>query len=346
MEANNNAYRYSGRWGNVPALRRLVSFLPSHMARTGYAVEIGWFLADYAATQAGSVLEARKMARLQRLAEVEGNDILADKWAAEKKASKTGAACIIPAAWYQSTHAANDPHVPSGIMCVDIDRRDNMEVPLDEWAAFPDALQNSPLWQHVGFIGESRSGWEYGGYFVLLLIDGADNYPARFEAVRRWFLACGVNIDRAAANINHCRAVTWQDADARERDLLTPLPRINPDATPYGGKYTPPPSHIPSLGASHTRGADFARAVAAVKYITAHHINIADDFDTWTRCALALSGFGVQGLSLFCAVSSVSSKYREGECEAKFRNALRTRHGCITIATFFQICKDYGVPIN
>ena len=340
-------YKYDGRWGDAPALRAVCSLLRNHRERTtAAACEIGYFLGYFADAKRENVQTARAAAKNAAEAKKQGKTAEAEHWEQIKKEAKTAAPYIIPAAYYPGTHTADAEHTPSGVLCVDIDRQDNLQISAVDWANLPAALQASKFGKYCAFIGESRSGWERGGYFVLVPITGADDYGARFAAVERWMAAAGVKIDRAARNINHGRALTIQDNSTRAG--FCSLPIVNAAAEPYGAKYfEPKPKRKPAVQYTGSRRSEYERARRAAAYIAANRVQISDDFAEWTRLAFAFSAaFGDAGEALFLQIAETSPKFRSRENDYKWKNAQQTASGRVGIATFWHLCKRAGLDIK
>ena len=66
-------YRYGGEWGEVPALHSVCTMLKSHQEReTTAAVEIGYFLSQYATECADYVKQIRAAAEQMERAKAGG----------------------------------------------------------------------------------------------------------------------------------------------------------------------------------------------------------------------------------------------------------------------------------
>ena len=340
-------YKYDNRWGYTPALHALCSLLRNHRERTTFcACEIGYFLGYFADHHRANVLQAREAAKNAAEAKARGDEQAAAAWEQKKRELKTAAPYILPAAYYPQNHTADSPRTPSGVLCVDIDRKDNLHISAADWASLPADLQASKFGKYCAFIGESRSGWERGGYFVLVPITGADDYPQRFAAVARWMEGAGVKIDMAAKNMNHGRALTLQDNSTRTG--FCSLPIVNPAAEPYGAKYFEPrPERKPAAACVGSKRSEYERARRAAAYIARNGVQISDDFTEWTRLALAFATeFGEAGEALFLQVAEVSPKFRSRENDYKWKNAKQTASGRVGIATFWYLCKRAGLDIK
>ena len=65
---------------------------------------------------------------------------------------------------------------------------------------------------------------------------------------------------------------------------------------------------------------------------------------SWIKVGFALASLGESGRQFFHLCSSQNEKYDRRETDRKFDN-LQKGNGSIKIATFFKICKDYGVSL-
>lgn len=338
-------YCYDGRWGENPALHTVCTFLENHQAKeTTAAMELGFFLGQFADESADFVREIRGGVFLLESAKASGDNERAKQWTEWKRECKKKSPCIIPAAYYPKTHAANDECTPTNILCIDIDRQDNLQIPLNEWANLPADIMHSTMGKHCLFVGESQSGWRFGGYFCLVLLSGVDDFAARFAAVENWFSCGGVKIDAAAKNINHCRAISFQDNS--ERDGFCTLPQVNCAAVPFAVKWKPKPLQKKTFATNYAGKDEYSRAARACAFVHAHGVNVCDGFDDWTKLAFALaSGFGARGEELFLQCASVSAKYDERENRKKYQNALNTHTGRADLASFWYLLKSAGVDI-
>ncbi len=75
--------------------------------------------------------------------------------------------------------------------------------------------------------------------------------------------------------------------------------------------------------------------------------NIADSYSDWLRLGFALAdGLGSEGRDLYHQLSAQSAKYREAECEKKWRQCLAKSNGRTTIKTFYFMAQQAGVDLS
>lgn len=77
------------------------------------------------------------------------------------------------------------------------------------------------------------------------------------------------------------------------------------------------------------------------------NINLTESYHDWIKVGMALaSEYKEQGRAYFHDVSSASSKYDAEQCDKKYDNLLKTASGRVTIASFFNYCKQVGLEIK
>lgn len=92
---------------------------------------------------------------------------------------------------------------------------------------------------------------------------------------------------------------------------------------------------------------ELAKARAVARELVRRGANIADSYGDYLKLGFALAnGLGNQGRDLYHQLSSMSPKYREGDCERKWQQCLRQNDGRTTIATFYQMAKLAGVDLS
>lgn len=89
---------------------------------------------------------------------------------------------------------------------------------------------------------------------------------------------------------------------------------------------------------------DFNLAEKVVAECERRGINLCGNYQDWTNTAMALADLGDDGRSLFHRLASMDGKYRQGENDKKFTNALRTTKR-IHLATLFYLAKQSGINL-
>ena len=211
----------------------------------------------------------------------------------------------------------------SGLICVDIDRKDNLHIPNFD-TLIGDALCRL---EQVAYASRSVSG---GGYFLIIPLKYPHRHKQHFEALVRCFKDMGINIDRACGDV--CR-LRCQSYDLHQY--------INLKAVPFSSVHMEP-RHFHRFNFDYN-GIDAEDKVAVMcRQIALYGVDITANYDDWTKVGMALSSLGESGRQWFHLCSSQNPKYNAAECDRKFDNLLRNSKK-VGIGTFFYLCKQAGL---
>ncbi len=84
-----------------------------------------------------------------------------------------------------------------------------------------------------------------------------------------------------------------------------------------------------------------------VEQIEKHHLDITNGYANWLNIGFALNdALGTAGRQYFHRVSQFSSKYKPQDCDKQYDNIEKSRNSGVTIKTFFQYAKDFGINIR
>lgn len=228
-------------------------------------------------------------------------------------------ACI--SGLFQPTRKAENLVRHSGLICVDIDRKDNLHI--DNWDEIKQELCKL---KEIAYISLSVSG---NGYFVIIPLKYPHAHKGQFEKLKQDFARIGIIIDPACGDVTRMRCLSY-DAE----------PYINVEAIPYDGYYKEP---RPTNSYQYSGGDNILDKVAkCCEKIGANGIDITGDYKDWFTVGCALASLGESGRSFFHICSRQNTKYKYAETDKKFSNLLRTGKR-IGIGSFFEICKDYGI---
>ena len=208
----------------------------------------------------------------------------------------------------------------SNLLCVDIDKKDNMSVP---WF---DNLKNE--WHNIPQILYAAHSVRGEGWFAIFHIAYPEKHRAHFEALQRDFANSGLVVDKSCKDVSRMRTISYD-----------PEPYVNEAATLYNKVWVEPKPtiHIPYSG-----GDDKEDVEKCCRIIADRGIDITATYDDWFHVGAALASLGKRGRSLFHQVSSQNAKYKASETDKKFDNLLRNVSN-IKIGTFFHICSQYGI---
>ena len=228
---------------------------------------------------------------------------------------------------FAPTRSADNLVKHSGLICVDIDRKDNLHIENFD-TLIDDVLRHI---EEVMYAAHSVSG---NGYFLIIPLKYPNRHKAQFEKLVREFQDMSINIDRACGDV--CR-LRCQSYDLRQY--------INLHAKPFSGVYQEPKPIRPRFDYS-SNGEDGEEKVARLcREIEQYHIDLTANYDDWMKVGAALSNLGESGRQWFHLCSSQNSGYNAVECDRKFNNLLRSTRR-ISLATFFYACKNAGLDIK
>jgi len=222
---------------------------------------------------------------------------------------------------FSPTRKAENLVAHSNLLCIDIDKKDNMGV---EW--FNDLKSE---WNNVPQILYAAHSVRGEGWFAIFRIAFPDKHRAQFEALRRDFAKEGLIVDNACKDVCRLRAMSYD-----------PEPYINESATLYT-KVWKEPQHIVYVPIC-LQDDEMDRVEKCCRIIAGRDIDITSTYDDWIRVGSALASLGERGREYFHLVSSTNEKYQADETDKKFNNLLRNVSK-ISIGTFFYICSQHGV---
>ena len=147
----------------------------------------------------------------------------------------------------------------SGLICVDIDRQDNLQI--DNWDEVKQELSKLP---QIAYASLSVSG---NGYFVIIPLRYPDYHKGQFEKLKRDFERMGIVIDRACGDVSRMRCLSY-DAE----------PYINANAIPYEGYYAEPK---PAASYQYSGDEVLDKVAKCCKRIETSGIDITGDYQSW-----------------------------------------------------------------
>lgn len=227
---------------------------------------------------------------------------------------------------FSPTRAAENLVRHSGLICVDIDKKDNLHLGnLD--TLIEDTLSRI---DEVAYASRSVNG---NGYFVIIPLKYPEAHKAHFEKLVRDFAALDIVIDRACGDVSRLRC---QSYDLHQY--------INLEAKPYEGLYHKPKPIRPvfSYNLSDIDAED--KVAGLCRIISQQHIDLTANYEDWMKIGAALSSLGESGRQWFHLCSAQNGKYNAAECDRKFNNLLRSNRR-IGIGTFFYLCNNAGLEV-
>ena len=207
----------------------------------------------------------------------------------------------------------------SGILCMDLDDKDNPEMNIDQ-------LKHDP---YVYAYHRSVGGFGHAIYFIIEPQRHLDAYYAIEKYLANTYqLIC----DAACKDTSRLRFVSY------DPDLY-----IRNDKTIVFRKYLKKEKSEPKKIYPHGKS-DIEHIL---QQISQRGIDITTDYWDWLQIGFALAGhYGEQGRPYFHIVSQQNDKYKQEDCDDKYDECLRTGQGRVRINTFFYKCQEAGIEIQ
>ena len=232
---------------------------------------------------------------------------------------------------FKPTRKADHLVSHSGLICLDIDGKDN---PCIEVSEIRSVLSER---SDVAYASLSAGG---GGMYAIIPIAYPHRHLAQFLALEDEFRqSYGICLDRACKDVTRLRAASYD-----------PQAYINPNAKPYTGinleQERRPRSEEDRMRFTLTpeqQGTQYEAVVRCVEKIEQYGIDITGGYSEWFRIGMSLASLGdAKGRPLFHAVSRQYKGYTYEETDRKFNDLLRSR-GDVGLGTFFYWCQQYGI---
>ena len=226
---------------------------------------------------------------------------------------------------FSPTRAKNNLSQHSGLICVDIDAKDNPDI-LD-WETLKQDLSVLP---QIAYCALSVSG---KGLFLVIPLRYPEKHLQQFRQLQIDFRKMGIMIDSACSDITRLRCLSYDEH-----------PIINENATLYEGVYVEKPKHKSFPTCFIYEGENTSAEVAVCcRKIQQCGIDITASYDDWLKVGCALATLGESGRSLFHICSRQNAKYNAAKTDKMFADLLRRNYQQVNIGTFFWMCKQHGI---
>ena len=215
---------------------------------------------------------------------------------------------------------------PSGLMCIDIDHKDNTP---EIMAKVPSILKSLP---YVCYSAKSISG---DGYFAIVPIENPYHFRQHYFALEEEMKSYGITIDKSCKDITRLRFATYDDeyyynpfasSFYLEVDTTQPLDRKQ------SNQFVSSSTH-----------SDEDRVKGEIEFLKNNSISLPDDYETWFKLAMSLnSSLGEKGRKYFHELSSMSNKYDKYECDNQYDEVINHYSGDneVSLGTFFHIVNN------
>ena len=229
---------------------------------------------------------------------------------------------------FSPTRAKNNLSQHSGLICVDIDAKDNPEI--KDWERLKQDLSVLP---QIAYCALSVSG---KGLFVIIPLRYPQKHLLQFRQLQMDFSKMGIVIDQACSDITRLRCLSYDEH-----------PIINEDATLYEGVYVEKPKYHSFHPYLIYKGENtLAEVAACCRKINERGIDITTSYDDWLKVGCALATLGENGRTLFHICSQQNAKYNVAKTDKMFTDLLRRNYQQVNIGTFFWMCKQHGITTN
>lgn len=207
----------------------------------------------------------------------------------------------------------------SGLIQFDVDSKDN-PVNMDELKF---KIQHIP---YVAYLSYSTSG---NGLWGLIPIQYPRRHKSHFRAIQQAFRNTGVRIDPAPSNVASFRFISY-DPDPYFNHNALLFPYLTEESTT---KKIKKDNHI--------------KVEKLIDKIRRFKVDVTKGYDNWLKIGFSLADeFGVKGRIYFHQVSQFHEEYDPTETDQQFMNCLQAHGKGVSIASFFYICKEYGITLD
>jgi hypothetical protein len=232
----------------------------------------------------------------------------------------------------------------SGLLCIDLDGVEDV-----------DGLKQRLIADgHFCTVLAFRSPSGNGLKWVIVIDLTTADHKTWFHGVRNYLLAnydelTDKQVDRQCQNVSRACFLCYDPQAYVNTDVTEPQQHFDPIA--WAGKSDGVKQSKPKSVSASSQPLlpmeELAKARAVARELVRRGANIADSYGDYLKLGFALAnGLGNQGRDLYHQLSSMSPKYREGDCERKWQQCLRQNDGRTTIATFYQMAKLAGVDLS
>jgi hypothetical protein len=239
---------------------------------------------------------------------------------AQRKAMKKQLPVATISGLFRPTRKAENLVQHSGLICIDIDGKDNPEMSAEQ---IKDELARL---EEVAYASLSVSG---KGVFCIVPIATPRKHKAHFRAIEADFKAMGIVVDPACKDVCRGRIMSYDSQ-----------PYYNPSATTYTYCKEEPRLQPPRPAKHFDVGTEDMQVERYVRACERYRLNVAGDYDSWFHIGAALTSMGERGRGYFHRLSALDCKYNPRECDMKFSNLLSTTSR-VGLGTFFHYMQQW-----
>lgn len=242
-------------------------------------------------------------------------------------AAKKGLPCFTPSCHQEGGRGLDFVKSHSGLLLLDIDKKDNQSINLD-------GVRESIFALPYVFSLFTTCGGK--GLAVICKIDG-DNHKNSYSSLSQEFKQLfNINVDLAASDVPRLRAVSF-DPQLLKKPIENVLRFERFSPTVRNSK-------------SHVDEFLFAKCQSVVNQLVTKGLCISESRLDWINRAFEFASLGEKGRPLFHEIASAGSSYNFGVSEKKFTEAItryREDGNSRSAASFLHYCyENHGITPN
>lgn len=212
----------------------------------------------------------------------------------------------------------------SGLIQIDIDAQDNRHI--SNFSDVKEQLQKLP---EMAYLGVSVSG---KGFWGLIPLAFPERHKEQFEALKMDFAKWGLVLDEKPKNVASLRGYSYD-----------PEAYFNSQAQPYTKVWQPRPETYRRQYDNSALGNEAEKVEACLVAIETERTDITSSYSEWFSIGCALANeFGEGGRGYFHRASQFHPNYKSTEADKQFFYCLKRPYS-YSIASFYQICSNYGI---
>ena len=220
----------------------------------------------------------------------------------------------------------------SGIVCIDIDEKDNLDV-----VNFSEVKKLIGQIPYVAYCGLSCSG---KGYFVFIPIKYTDKHREQYESICDDFERCGITVDRQCSDPTRLRFASFDEEPYCNYEAEVYTRQKKKGVSVYENKNNTVQNFIPHKFSGNTE----QKVQEVIRIIDKRGIDITGDYKQWIEIGAALANeFGERGRTFFHDVSRLCNSYHQNNADYQYTKCMEM--SSIHIGTFFYYAKQYGINI-
>ena len=242
------------------------------------------------------------------------------------KEAKKRVPAVSPSCIFTGGHKGANVKEHSGILCLDLDGKENPGIAQPAARARVYADQYS----FAGHVSVSGSG-----ICLYVQIEPEQHETAYLQLEAYFRQAWGVITDQQCKNVSRLRFVSYDPAlyrNTEARPFITRKQRFNAGKQQARRSVDRPP--VQDSGQFFE--AILSQILAAGYDLTVSHAD-------WVKVGFAIaSGYGEAGRQYFHELSQFHPKYKPAETDRQFTRCLQSKAAGVTISTFFYMAKQAG----